>query len=219
MASLSFTRADVQAILAIVDESRESGATKEGDYLRYCNALKFLHERVDMAPQIQILPTFWSQPQPPPLTTTTTAAETADARVARVARAARARAAANADRLLCLQRQIVVLQNQRSATRPRLTDRHKVSVVQRILAYHNIPPPQENPDRCPRVFINLALPLLPVDVQRDLPVLYRQERDLCHQREMQTIDGRIASAEQIVQRFHRHELADRVRSVLDAEDD
>ena len=197
MASLSFTRADVQAILAIVDESRESGATKEGDYLRYCNALKFLHERVDMAPQVQSLPTFWSQPQPqpqpqPPLSWLRVASSPSRL----------ARDAANADRLLRLQRLIVVLQNQRGATRPRLTDHHKVSVVQRILASHNIPPPQENPNRRPRVFLNLALPLLPVDVGREeLQALYRDERDMCHEREMQTIDRRIASAEQAVRRF------------------
>jgi hypothetical protein len=184
MASLSFTRADVQAILAIVDESRESGATKEGDYLRYCNALKFLHERVE----VQSLPTFWSQP---PQTWLRVASPPSSL----------ARDAANAERILRLQRQIVVLQNQRGATRPRLTDHHKVSVVQRILASHNIPPPQENPNRRPRVFLNLALPLLPVDVRRELQALYRHERDMCHEREMQTIDRRIASAEQAVRRF------------------
>ena len=46
MASLGFTRSDVQALLAVVETSREYGETKEGDYLRYCNALKHLHDNM-----------------------------------------------------------------------------------------------------------------------------------------------------------------------------
>lgn len=58
MASLGFTRSDVQALLSVAESSRESGETKEGDYLRYCNALKYLHDHMPAveAPPLQRSP-------------------------------------------------------------------------------------------------------------------------------------------------------------------
>jgi len=150
MASLHFSSEDVQAILTLVEESKNSGTMTEEDYTRYCTALESLQDTEP--PYLERLPAGghidynrWREEMQQH----------------------------DIQRMNEFQTLIDSLQNTLATTRPRLTDAHKVKVLREILCSERIPLPDE-PN--PRKFVRLATPLVNTD-PHELRFLFERQRE------------------------------------------